>query len=376
MILDYFRWRKDQIYCKLIEESRRLRSGSQATELALLGANHETNVGDIALRIPFERFLNQNRIPFQIQNLYSFQKYKSTRLAIVAGGANGVEDKIQLISERYHPENVVLCGVDFPDVSNFRQENRRFLESCAFISTRSKSQFKMLKDLGFKNVSFSYDNAFSLATSPSDIKTNRIGFNMLNLFMMWNGRRFVKGTLLYDFYKKKHNDIQEQVDKIGPRYIELFNTLIDDLSTKGYALEHVPFTPEDDFFARYFITNTKVRFIPFSRDPVKLISRISTYQKFYSTRYHSLIFGLLARTTTVPFLYSKKCTDLISDLDFSTDQFTSRDDLVYSFPDCLNKFLECAGISLSEDKMDMCRENANESILQSFSSMGITTPGD
>lgn len=362
---NYIDWRITQLKCRYQEELRRFKNKFTNSKVALAGAFHETNLGDITLRKPFEDVLKRKNIKFSIQNLYRFNSYKKREFVIITGGATGVQDNVSILHRYYgdKPENVFMCGMDFSEVSNFRPENVAFLKRCNYISLRSKDQFEKLKKLGFSNISFAYDNAFALPHFSAKAKrTKVIGFNMLNLFMLWEDNAFKPGTPLLHQYKKNNPDAEKMILNIGPGYINLFNAMVNHYISKGYRVEHVPFAAEDDFFAKKTIVNNKVKFLKYSRHTKRVIQGISQYDRFYSTRFHATIFGFLSGTPTIPFIYSKKCNDLINDLQLNNDEFVWREEVVNSFVASQSKFLKHPGLLIPLDKLTHYRAVTQDGI--------------
>ncbi|MEQ8879854.1 MAG: polysaccharide pyruvyl transferase family protein [Cyclobacteriaceae bacterium] len=362
MLLNYTRWRFNQIKARVVEEKRTFSQGD--CSIALVGAFHETNLGDISLRIPFEKALSKLGKRFAIQNLYRISKYKSTDKIIITGGATGVKENIEAIYSRYKncPDKVVMCGMDFSDLSELKDDRITFLSDCKGITLRSKDQYSKFVDQGFSNVDFAYDNAFALDFELSSEKQKKaIGINILNLFMTWTGKKFEPGTFLLPLYKRNDPDAEQNVLKIGPAYVNYFNHLVNALVAQGFTVEHIPFTPEDDFFARTFL-NSKVRFLNYSRDPFMIINKISTYERFYSTRFHATVFGLISKTPTVPFIYSKKCADLIEDLDLDHSDFVQRDELLNTNAIRAEDAINHSGIKFSDQQFLKYRSSAFKAI--------------
>lgn len=342
-------WRKQQVLIKLNENKKIISQHLIKPKLGILGAFHGTNVGDNTLGLSVANICKFQNLRYGLQNIYNLGVYPKSELTICAGGATGVNSNITLLAQS-HPDSAAqtaLIGMDFAaDIGDFSDHALEFLSNVKYISCRSKNQAqKVALALNRDDIHYQLDNAFAYDFNSHNQefieKNNKIfGFNALPFFMQWVRKKgFSTGTSLESWYRKNNNNFAKYIQKLGPQYIEYIQKVLSIYISRGWQVHHIPFTPEDDVFAKTFFKMDGVNFIGFNPSPQKTFLHISNCDIFLSTRYHSLVFSLIARVPCIPFMYAGKCNDLISDIGFDSNlnHAIDRLEIIHSFDQALEK---------------------------------------
>lgn len=376
-----FERRRLQIFAKLNENKQLFAQNIKQPKLALLGAFHGTNTGDNILGLSVLHLAQGQNITASLQNFNYLNKYPHCQLTVCAGGATGVEQNLIILTQRNKNKTnqTALVGMDFSsDIEHFPDEVLSFLSNVKYISCRSKRQANYLSQvLGFNNVHHHADNAFAYPFSSfkKNLKESRtdnkvLGFNSLNLFMTWvRGKGFTPGTPLEEWYSKTGNNITDFLRLIGPKYIEFLNKTLDVYISRGWKIVHIPFTIEDDLFVKTFFNQKNIHFYKFTPNPDKLFTRVQQCNLFISTRFHSLIFALMAGVPLIPINYAVKCKDLISDLELDFENTIDRMDFVKSFNQALEKSVNPKPIVITTDYIESLSNQASISITNAIKSI-------
>ncbi len=370
--------RKHQGIEKIKEKSQLIKQKIVFPEVALVGAFHGTNIGDNSLGLSVSEIVKTRYKKVELQNFYEINLWPVAKRAICSGGATGVRENLVNLTQRYQstPEKVALVGMDFAsDIPDFPNEVLTFLSEVKFISCRSKRQANSLSSILGRDAMFHFDNAFSwssLRYRANDLECRperRLGFNTLNFFMTWaRGKGFFSGSPLASWYRKQNSQLSDYIETLGLQYVKFIDKALDIYLERGWEVFHIPFTPEDDLFARTFFSE-KIKYLAFSPDPKKAFSSISQCNLFLSTRYHSMIFALCSQTPCIPFLYAAKCRDLIDDLEENVSGSVDRMEIVESFNQSIDKLVYPVPYKLKSEKLDALYQNARTQILIASSSI-------
>ncbi len=328
-------------------------------DVSILGAYHGENVGDLALGNAVCELVNQAGGTGSLQDLYRVERQCIGDTIILGGGATGVENNILRLAEGYsdRASRTAMVGMDFSgDFADYSDEALSYLRDVRYISCRSKEQTEMVGGgLQREDIQFHYDNAFALkgTGNPSIVRGDRVlGYNALNLFMMWTGERFEPGTPLEEWYRKVDSPILPYVERIGPAYVRVLSEALSAYQGMGYRVVHIPFTPEDSLFAKTHLRPQTDAFLPYSSNVNDIIGHVANCDRLLSTRYHSLIFGIKCQIPTIPILYAVKCADLLKDLGVKKKLGVERTDLVDETQSCVDQLVDGTPILLSRDQLD------------------------
>lgn len=360
-----------QVSSKIGENSKCALQHITDPNLAIIGAFNGTNVGDNSLGLSILNLAKEHELSGVLQNFYSLQKWKSCEYNICAGGATGVESNLTKLiqKKKINKSKIALIGMDFSaDVDRFPDDILSFLSELKFISCRSQRQANLLSSVLGREVIYHFDNAFAY---PFTAQTNELdkqlkkqkilGFNSLPFCMYWNKNKFQVGSLLEPWYRKIGSDIVQYLNLFGPAYIQLISKTIEQYSRQGWEIIHVPFTPEDDLFARTFFDKNMVKFSKYQSSPNQIFNLIKNCRVFIPTRYHALIFCLIGQIPCIPILYAIKCCDLLDDLGIDINLGITRMELVSTGNRSESKLLDPSNaITLNtQDLNRFCLETKN-----------------
>lgn len=370
--------RKHQGIEKIKEKSRLLEQKLIVPEVGLIGAFHGTNIGDNSLGLSVSEIVKTNYRKVKFQNFYGIDSWPVAERAICSGGATGVRENLINLAQRYQvaPEKVALVGMDFAaDIADYPDEVLAFLAKVSFISCRSKRQASQISDILNRDTIFHFDNAFSwsgLYGSVGNLEPHSgkwLGFNALNFFMTWaRGKGFFSGSPLASWYEKQNSPLAKYSEVLGLQYVKFMSKVLDIYHERGWQIFHIPFTPEDDLFARTFF-NREIRYLSFSSNPIKAFHFISQCDLFLSMRYHSLVFALCSQTPCIPFLYAAKCRDLIDDLGENISCCIDRMEIVENIDQSIDKFANSDPYKLTTEKLSALRQGARTQIAIATSSL-------
>ena len=375
-------WRKSQVFIKLFETQRIISQHLIKPDLQILGAFHGGNVGDNTLGLSVANIAKSEKPKIGLQNIYNLRVYPVSELTICAGGATGVNSNMTLLAERNRnmAAKTSLIGMDFAsDIGDFSDNALEFLSNVQYISCRSRKQTeKVASVLNRGDIHYQPDNAFaydfSYSKSFKEKNTKILGFNSLPFFMQWiNKKGFLPGTALASWYKNKNNNFFQYIEDFGPKYIEYIQNCLSIYISRGWQIHHVPFTTEDDTFAKTFFQMDGVKFISFNPSPNKTFAHVSNCDLFLSTRYHSLVFSLIARVPCIPFMYAVKCNDLLSDLDFDSNlnHAIDRLEIIHSFTQAVEKTVHPDPYLLDTKKLQLIANEVSNNIYQAVKSIQI-----
>lgn len=370
--------RKHQGLEKIKEKNKLIKQKILIPEVALIGAFHGTNIGDNSLGLSVSEIAKTKYKKVELQNFYGINYWPVTEKAICSGGATGVRENLINLTQRYQstPEKVALVGMDFAsDIADYPDKVLEFLSKVKFISCRSKKQASSISDILSRDAIFHFDNAFSWSSLRHKANNleypskKRLGFNTLNFFMTWSrGNGFFTGSPLASWYRKQDSQLSGYIETLGLQYVKFINKVLDIYFERGWEIFHIPFTPEDDLFARTFF-GKKIKYKSFSPDPKKAFYSISKCNLFLSTRYHSMVFALCSQVPCIPFLYAVKCRDLIDDLGENASCSIDRMEIIESFSQSIDKLVYSAPYNLTTEKLDALHKNTRAQISIAASSI-------
>ncbi len=333
-------------------------------------------MGDMALGRAVEEVAGEFESTIGLQEISRLARQSIGKRIILGGGATGVESNICPLAERHRDKaaRTAMVGMDFSgDVAEFSGEVLSYLRDVRCISCRSKSQTEKLNDvLGRQDVGFGFDNAFALEAGvvPAPNSGKKVlGYNALNLFMTWKNGGFEPGTPLEDWYQKVDSPIVPYIKKIGPAYIRVFGEALSRYQDQGYRVIHIPFAPEDALFAKTFLKPQTDSFLPYTSDVQEVIRSVGACDRLLSTRYHSLVFGLMGQVPTIPILYAVKCGDLLDDLGIGKERGVARLELVDDPDSCVSKLVNGSPVTLQSGRLDQIKEDVRSTIESAVASV-------
>jgi hypothetical protein len=326
------------IACRIAHRSRMAGQMLQRPDLGIAGGYHCGNLGDMALGEAVRlQALKHFRKP-ELQTIYDLHRWPRAPSLVVGGGAVAYAEPLAAIAELYRdtPERVALLGVDFNDPEAL-ERHKDFYARVHWIGCRSSSQAEMLRAmLPGASVNWTYDLVFSLvetaqarqaAMTPFMHREKIFGFNMVPFFVKRAGARFVPGTSYAKELQRDRPDLVGRVDDLAGAYVDWMRKAVREMQDAGYRVMHVPFTPQDDSYARSCLRGLDVEYRRYQHAPLTVLEALGRCRFFLTSRYHSLIFSLITATPVVAFEYASKCSRLLDDLNIETNR-RSWDDIL------------------------------------------------
>jgi len=283
-------------------------------KVAVVGAYHYGNAGDMALGGAVQKALAEIQVSSGLQTIFNLAKWPAAPYAIVGGGAIIDAQTLLQLAARY-PEQlhrVAALGVEILGepgrpglLEHLRQLGMlglRFPNSkAAYESASGQTISACCHDLAFMH----FDPRLHHRCQASNI----IGFNLAEVqCTLRNGRLEPQKTYL----EASQDTHQQSGEEIFQRYRAFFRGVAQDWRNQGKQLVHVPFSTADNGVAQILLDGLDIQYLPYEFRPEALLAKVSQCERFYTTRFHALVFGLLTGAPTVPYCYAWKCRNLLA----------------------------------------------------------------
>ena len=280
------------------------------------GSNYTTNVGDRAIALTIKNELKKKRIRSVITSRFAINP--PVRTVIVGGGGvlhNNYENNIKLrTSFIKRKRNVFYVGVGssgFSKLSSGDKERLNKLRYSKYLSFRDVCSFEKL--------------AAQLYSKPPNVKIRSCPSWLLleniksqdyslrnNVFRSYYNLKYLASSKQTKQADQKpnlglvlcgHFDLQ-RLPAIRQKIKQLQN---------DYHIINIPFVGEDLEFFKKHIANWNIDSFPL-QNPGKTFQLVQKMDKMIVTRYHSLIFSILAEKPVMILAYSEKVRCLAKDL--------------------------------------------------------------
>lgn len=321
-------------YTQIRHVSRSIQQWISKIQVGVVGGYHGGNLGDMALGEAVKSVLSSQGIDSGLQTIYNLQKWPKAPFAIVGGGAVGYADSLSHVAERYKGKynKVGLLGVDFNEES-YPSSCVNLVRNAAFVSCRSKEQAeRLIKLTGRKQVLHHPDIAFSLLREFCLEQRENIGrtkskklllINVLPLYgQIINGQIFPSGK-----FKNERPELHVGFQTMQNSYKVIISSIVNKALKEGYAVETIPFTPQDKEFGEILLEDLPVKHNEYHPDPLKMLNKIATADWVIATRLHATIFALKAGVQLTPIAYATKNELMLQELGIKRQMFLSTTDL-------------------------------------------------
>lgn len=331
-IADWLRYAAARIAIRWVRPEPGLAVARRAGgETLLLGAYHRNNLGDLALG---EAVSARLRGPFATAVIQDAIRYDGQAAVVIGGGSLLTPDNIGRLRRAGIPANRVhAVGVDlWPRIrDNWHRADLDYLGEFARVALRSRANYTLTASAGLvpaDRLSWCYDNAFSLlkGAAASEPVSGTVGINMMPHLFELRHRSFVPSG---NMARKRFGD---RAGAAADTYVELFRSLVARQARAGRQVTHVPFTTEDDLFARTALTGLPVRFAPYEPSVRRMIDRLRGLELFVGTRYHAFVFALGLGVPFVGIAYAGKCENLGEDVGMTAAALLTDADLAPNVP--------------------------------------------
>jgi polysaccharide pyruvyl transferase WcaK-like protein len=336
------------------------------SEIAIAGSYLKINTGDESLAHACATACQNLKVKHAIQPATYLARWPAMKKLLMGGGAVGYPDVFHAAMTRYpDPSKVAAVGVDFhPDT--FNGSLLPYLRNMAWVSCRSAEQAAYFEERSGRKVPFHPDLVFSLM-QPGLYRTNRnehpgriTGINVMPILAKETGRSFVPVRS----FEGNPNDLGKDSIQIYLRYQQLVKKFCSAALEKGHKIIHIPFSKEDDWYARALLQGFPVEFTPFSCNFNQVIRRLFRCDHFFSTRFHSLVFALMTQTPCIPFQYVYKNTQLLHAMGIHEYDGISSEGLLHDFDKTMSQTIETTELVCPVGQIQKLRQ-ASLSALQS-----------
>lgn len=281
-------------------------------DIAIIGSYHGGNVGDMILGKSIEKILKSEGLSSDLQTLHNLEKWPKRKFAIIGGGAVGYNEALEKVYDIYKNDlnNVFVLGVDFNE-PNLTSNSKLLLESASFISCRSsEQQIKLSRQLSRDDIYAQPDIGFTypITTGANSNKKPILLINAIPLYGYFNQNRLVPELQ----FKIERPEIFDNFDLIHKNYINAIIKIIQKYKMLGYQIETLPFSTEDDIYAKKYLSDLDIKINTYSSNPSYNINLIRRADTVLATRYHATIFSLRLNKNIIPFAYAKKNEELLS----------------------------------------------------------------
>ncbi len=305
--------------------------------LGIAGGYHYGNLGDMALGASIQALAKNVGISSGLQTIYNLNRWPKTERLIVGGGALIDSRTLDIIFKQYkNPETVAICGVDIEDYEALHTHRKSLLKT-AYLSTRSEFQAQQVNEiLGMEKAMFQPDIAFCLPV-PKRAKSIEHPIAILNVCSRFVSR---DPTITRD----QNVTGNPNLETLSLSYDSLFVQSASKLSSVGFDVIHVPFTPDDDRFARNLFKSSPVKCLQYTANPFKVLGLFQNASFAIPSRYHSLVFSLIVNCPVLPFAYADKSVRLLNELGINKRCYLDINDLAEIHP--LKKQLESLPLTI------------------------------
>ncbi len=300
---------------------------SKGESLVTTGAYFSENVGDHMMgQVLKASFAAQGLTLFPVP--YDQLKNAGQLSGVICGGGELGDQAYfnQVLASVDQAQKMSVIGTSpYAKLHNSPQSLLEQLKQVPFYCVRNKWAQKYLSELLQRtDVSYAPDLVFALPKAMpelfSNINAKHETKNLVSISVLPYGLSVLKSgemvkdeshlTMLAELYP----DMADAALQMAEKYTQYSRNLISELQARGKSVQVVSFSYGDYLFAKECYADMGITILPFSKNPVTVLKAIRASETFYTSRFHSMIFGMLARRPIVPFCYSMKCNNLLKDI--------------------------------------------------------------
>ena len=314
---------------------------SSPDDCALLGCYNTSNVGDLALGWTIRRVAQEYSLPVNLVSYTAVRAFPTPRKMIIGGGAVLPRHAATIAGlASLHPDlalNSAAIGLGVGGRLDHNALSTAFVDFAKrmpFFSVRSDhDRAEVANIIGREDIAVYPDVAFALATA-FQVDFNRItrhertlGISVLPFFMKQRLDRIVAVDRAPHWAPDRHfPNLTARRSRLGPEFISMIRQVIDEYHRMGWRVRHIPFSIEDDAFARAVLSDLPIEFVGFRPDPLHVLKQIASCSRVIATRFHAHVFALASSTPLLSFGYDVKCESLWKELSLSDASQVRRDD--------------------------------------------------
>ena len=354
--------------------------------VGIAGSYNTGNIGDLALGWTVRRVLENNNIQGMLNSSSVIERYPIPDAMIFGGG--GVLPKQAAQSLRYlaeqHPhltDRTALVGLGgWLDAETCSPAVRDFLNRVPFFSVRSeRDKVDMSSVVNPDRITVQPDLVFGMSSAfrlPFDRKATEdrvLGVSVLPFFLAQKRHRFISmPDPPFWNISTRDPELASVGDQAGERFVKVIQSAVKIYKSRGWRVRVIPFTIEDETFAKVALRDVSVEFVPYDPNPLRVAQEISQCDRFISTRLHSHIFSFLVGVPTLSIGYDLKCSSLWSDLGLPAESQIQRLQMVQHPESATEKLTDSSPVVLDPGILDGLQRKAIEACQKALHSVGVS----
>lgn len=311
------------------------------------GSYYTTNIGDRAIAIVLKNELKKRGYRSTIVSHFCSNPVQK-KIVVGGGGVmhnlyeNNLELRTIIVNNN---RNVIYIGIGCPGFQKLTdedKENIKKLNKAKFISVRDDYSLKVLKNY--------IDYEPDILACPAWLINRSLNYKDFTI------RNFIFRAYYNLLYHKKVKKLNERT-KIGVilnghfnlSYLPGIKQMLKELSYDN-ELILIPFVGEDLEFYKKELSDLS---LPCNKleGPIKTFKEILKMDKVVATRYHSVIFSILAQKPVMILAYSQKVVSLAADLELSYFDLTKEPGGKFKFNDIIDQKLISSKVFQAENQI-------------------------
>ncbi len=356
---------------------------SRKTKLVTTGAYFSENFGDHMMGEILKVSFDSMGVAIAAVSYDQLSNIGSPECVICGGGELGDQDYFnQVFASVDQAEKVKVIGTSpYAKLHESSQELIEKLKKISFYSVRNKWAKEYLSGLLERDdVMYSPDLVFALPRVMPNLFANKTVVprsGLVSISVLPYGMSILKsGEIVKDQAHLKmlaelNPAMADSTLEMAERYMQYSRNLIHELGSSGKSVQIVSFSYGDYLFAKACYSDLDVDILPFSKNPAVVLDAIRVSELFYTSRFHSMIFAMLADRPIMPFCYSMKCNNLLNDIfaDISGEFIDRNWLLTKSIDDLHIQQLQLKPFYVDPDMLESLSSEAYSSILNLIQSI-------
>lgn len=279
------------------------------SNFVIQGSYNTSNIGDLTIGFIINKILNDSNYKCHLNGtilgmIPNFRRYK---YHIIGGGGVIRDYPNNYLNYRLFPiksnKKSYVIGVGVPGIkTNYGRKTLKRIEDCGLITVRDKNSKTILSQYIDSEIhltacpAFLFDVEKKSLFSKRDSNYKHIGINLRPLHSPnWSD---------YLFFPQKIN-----YNKMYNYYYEIIKYIKNYIKTNKAHYYFIPFALEDYQFAKNIFNEKEIKLLPLQTID-KTLNFIYNMDAMICTRYHSLVYSIIAEKPSFVIGYSDKVIEL------------------------------------------------------------------
>ncbi|MER8842441.1 polysaccharide pyruvyl transferase family protein [Mesorhizobium sp. M0913] len=287
---------------------------------------------------------------------------------IVGGGAVVTRGTMEILAAHWkrHRFPVAFVGVEFSsDFESYGSEVMEMFNCAKSIGLRDGRQAEGIGRWASTDAVFVHaDLAFALDRPvPPPARGITAAINLMPFFQILRAHKFEPGHGLSVWYSKHAIKVFENIEKLAAAYVAYHRQIALRYQEMGFRLVHVPFTPEDDLFAKMALRGIRgIEFFRYDRSIANCEAQIAASAVLVGSRFHANVAALRCQTPLRPFCYAQKVYDLLLEAGCERKYLQGRNEIIEGTFNIDIYTERSGGFVLSEMELNKRSRSATEAI--------------